>query len=510
MMLCRLRRLPVSLIGASLLIQSAALSLDTESLKLVVSELPYPSLSFDLGVTFSVRQTALIGLGDPVQALKTADEQIAAQPDDPAAHLRRGMALEALGRDDFRDEYSRAEELYQVTAEKNPQDGDAQLGRAKALLQLGELEQVAPLLQDLTAHHPDLWWPHYALARQTMGEFSDLVVSADMTAARPASAEAGEAPEAFYNRAEQIADNALMHVEDALKASPGEPAARVMKLLIRIQATLWGAVRGEAPSGLQVFAQVSDELRQVAQACPDDPQLQAFARWTTVCRSLVRAGGGEDLSGLWHSLPAEDRRLLAEDELATNAMVEHEPGRIPDAYELLAVYAMLHGDDPEALNRLAESTQQDPGSAERWEAYIGAVTRTGDLDRIESVLREAMQHVDNGKLRCALAKVYQKRGEPDAAEQELLSAIALADDHQTFARLMLGILRLKRGNAEAAVEPLQTAAEQWREGGLAEASLALALALSGKQKQAAEHIARAREISPDETLYERAAEIIGQ
>jgi tetratricopeptide (TPR) repeat protein len=505
---CRAVRLVLVLVATSVVAPPAAFSLDIESLKLIVAELPYPSLNFALGVTFSIRQTGLLGLGDPVEALQVADEQLAAGLDNPAAHLRRGMALEALGRDGFHDEYARAVELWQATADRDPEDADARLGLAKALVQAGEIEEAAPLVKDLAVSRPDLWWPHYALARLAMGEFSDLVISADMSADAAAGGE--EDPEAFATRVQQIADNALVHADDALKASPGEPAARVLKLLIRTQAALWGAMRGEEGAGLQTLAEMSDELREVAQVCPAEPQIQAFARWTTVCRSLVRSGGAEDLSGLWRYLAPEDQRLLTEGELATNAMVQQEAGRIPDAYELLAVYAMLHGNDREAFDRLAESTRQDPTSPERWEAYIGAMTRTGDLEQIESVLREAIQHVDNGKLRCALAKVHQKRGETEAAEQELAAAIELADDHEPFAHLMLGVLRLKHGNAEGAVEPLQAATEQWTEGGLAEASLALSLALSGKQEAAAEHIARAREISPDKTLYQRAAETIGQ
>ncbi len=74
---------------------------------------------------------------------------------------------------------------------------------------------------------------------------------------------------------------------------------------------------------------------------------------------------------------------------------------------------------------------------------------------------------------------------------------------------MLGVVRLKAGDAAGAIEPLSAAAPRWGEDGLAEASLALALALTGKQTEAVDHIAKARKLSPDERLYERAAQAIG-
>jgi len=485
-------------------------AIDMESLKLVAGQLPFPSLNFELGVKFSVRQTALLGLGDPMQALQAAEQQIAADPDDPTAHLQRGMALEALSREGFEDEYARAVELLKPLREADPDDVDIQVDLARAQVQAEAFDEAAPSVKELAQKHPELWWPHYALARRTMDEFMASVDWSDLSALRPLTQPEGDDPEAFRTRIQQIADNALMEVEEALRASPGEPAPRVLAVLIRTQAALWGAMGSEEPPGLELFAQMSDELSDVARDCPGEPQIQVFARWTTITKVLSRIGGGDEFSGLWRRLPADDQARLAEDELATSAMVGEESGQIPDAYELLAVYAMLHGDDTEAVARLKESTDQDPSSAERWEAYIGAITRTGDLAEIEAALRGAEEHVDSGKFRAAIAKVYQKRGEVERAEQELLGAIEVGDEYAPFAQLMLGVLKLKNGDVEGAIGPLRAAIEAPREPSLAEAALAVALALSGEQAEAAEHIAKAREIDPDDALYERAAGIIGK
>jgi tetratricopeptide (TPR) repeat protein len=219
---------------------------------------------------------------------------------------------------------------------------------------------------------------------------------------------------------------------------------------------------------------------------------------------------GTDFAQLWQQIAPEDRELLTRDELATSAMVKEEGGRISDAYELLAVYGLLHGNLQDALARLRESTEIDPSSAERWEAYIGTLTRTGDIEAIGAAIDEALRHVDNGTLRSGAAKVHQKRGDLDAAETQLLAAIGHEDEQATFARLMLGIVRTKQGRAEEALEPLRAAANAWVDDHLAEAALALALALTGDEEEAATRIARAKSIAPDDPLVQRAAELLVQ
>jgi Flp pilus assembly protein TadD len=75
---------------------------------------------------------------------------------------------------------------------------------------------------------------------------------------------------------------------------------------------------------------------------------------------------------------------------------------------------------------------------------------------------------------------------------------------------MLGVVRLKRGDLDGAAEQLRLAAEAWTEDGQAEAALALTLALAGKAEEASSHLAKARKLSPNEALYQRAAEALAR
>jgi len=492
----RLRRaLPVALAAVLAAGTGAARAADQDMLKLIVGELPLPPITFQLGISMAVGQTALVGLGDPIAALKAADGRIAQNPNDADPHLRRGMALEVLDRPGREEEYARAAYLYQQAMDARADDVDARIGWARAKAQLNAWDEVRPAIRALATEHPELWWPHMALAIDTMASWD----------AKSAPAE----PEALSNALAQVMDNALAEVGEALRASPDEPAPRWLAAMLH---WLREVPRSSGPGGAAspgVLARVDPELREAAKACPGEPMLQVFARWATATRAMMEAGGEGDMPGMWQRMRAQDQRMLTEDELATAAMVRTEAGRIPPAYELLAVYAVLHGDDGGAKAWLKQSVDYDPASAERWLAYVANLARLGEVGEMGSAVQEALAKVNNGKLRCTAAKLCALRADWAEAEKAAQAAVAVGDESLPLAQLLLGVVRLKAGNAAGAVEPLSAAAPRWSENGLAEASLALALALTGKQAEAAEHIAQARRLTPDERLYERAAQAIG-
>jgi len=492
----RLRRgLPVALAVFLAAGTGAAHAADQDTLKLIVGELPLPSITFQLGISMTVSQTALVGLGDPIAALKAADEGIAQNPGDAGAHLRRGMGLEVLGRPGREEEYARAVYLYKQALDARADDLAARIGWTRAKVQLDAWDDARPVIKALAMEHPELWWPHMARAIDTMTNWD----------ARSAPAE----PEALRNALAQTMDNALAEVGEALRTSPDEPAPRWLGAMLRWLREMPKPSGSGGAASPAVLAAVDPELREVAKACPGEPMLQVFARWATATRAMMEAGGEGDMAGMWQRMRAQDQRALTEDELATAAMVRTEAGRIPAAYELLAVYAVLHGDDTGAKAWLKQSVDYDPASAERWLAYVANLARLGEVGEMGSAVQEALAKVNNGKLRCTAAKLCALRAEWAEAEKAAQAAVAVGDESLPLAQLMLGVVRLKAGNAAGAVEPLSAAAPRWTEDGLAEASLALALALTGQQPEAAGHIAKARELSPNERLYERAAQAIG-
>ncbi len=142
---------PAALAVALLAEAGAAHAMDAETLKLMVGELALPSITFQLGISMTVSETALVGLGDPVEALKTADQRIAQDANDAEAHLRRGMALEVLGRPGSEEAYARAAYLYRQAMDVRPDDVPARVGWAKAKMQLEAWDDARDQLQLVAA-----------------------------------------------------------------------------------------------------------------------------------------------------------------------------------------------------------------------------------------------------------------------------------------------------------------------------------------------------------------------
>jgi tetratricopeptide (TPR) repeat protein len=284
-------------------------------------------------------------------------------------------------------------------------------------------------------------------------------------------------------------------------------APRLEACLLSMQLALLGGIAGQA-ADLGPAHQRLDELSRLAEGHPAGMRPRLAASLVRIALAMAQYGGGRFV-GVWDGLPAEVREALAVDEAAAAQFLEQESGRVPDAYELLAFYALLRGDVTAAAARLKEGTTHDPGSVELWHAYVGAVTGTQDTDAIRAAAEEALSSVKTGALYCTLAKAHHRRAEREQTEAALQAAVALGDKDAALAQLLLGLVRLKGGDAAGAIGPLQEACGQTRPEGLAETALALALALTGKQPEAAAQINQARTSDPANRLILRAAEVIG-
>ncbi|MBM3499819.1 MAG: hypothetical protein FJX74_14255, partial [Armatimonadetes bacterium] len=420
---------PLIAVNALLMIASPVSALDAGSLKLIVAELPYPQMQFGLSVGLSGSDALLMTPADPRELLADADRRLAAKADDPQACFDRGRAREMLRDPGAEEDYRRAVELWRPIAGAEPDNVQARLGLARALVPMGDWPTAQPLAQELAAQHPELWWPHFALAQHVAGALFGLLGTGFLGSIEPpdfddpqAVAEWGkpfpaervpamlealrrapEDPSALDVPAQQLAAEALAHLTRAQQAAPEEIAPPVLAFLIHWQLGMLQS--REAGS----YDAAHEELFALAEAHPEIIRLRLFANFQRVLGAMVRGRAGGFLS-VWHRFSAEDQAQLAADEAATRQMLKSEAGRTPDAYELAGVYSLLHGDLDGALATLRESTEQDPTSGERWEAYVGVLTQQNDLPAVQTAVEQALRHADNGTLRCALAKVHQKRG----------------------------------------------------------------------------------------------------
>ena len=515
-----LRRL---MLLAAVLLPGLAPAADIDGLTELVGAMSYPQIDLTARVSLSLRDVALLHAGDPARLLGDADARLVAAPDDPHAHLWRAMALEGLGRESYDVEYAKAAELFRAEVHADPDNTTARLGLAQALWEGGKEDEALPIVDELVDAAPDLWWPRLAQARDAakpLWELVDLLArmrgmefgSTDEfsawfeTAKTPAisglasAIDAGRRdPEALGDLIQQLAGNSLMLTQEASEVSGGALSPGLFAVLVRVQASLAGTMAGGETSTSGGFAAVADELARLADEHRADVKVQVFARWASIDRALARAGTANPMNA-WPALLDLDRRELTMGEFGAVSLLKQDGGDDSDVYELLSVYALLHGNLGGALDRLRESTQVDPTSAERWEAYIGTLTRTGDIDAIGEAAREGLQHSDSSTLRCVAAKVYQKQNDLVASERELLAAIGHDDDRKPLAQLMLGVTKLKQGNLDAALDRLRPAADGWTTDAQAETALAIAWALSGDQAEASAHIDRALTLNPDDEV----------
>ena len=498
---------------------------DAEALQKVIDALPYPGMNFDLGVAIGEREVAIMHLGSPDSVLSEAEARLKTAPEDARAHLQRALALKALDMDGFEEEYERATDLGRAAVEADADDVQARLVLAQSLFESGDTEAALPLIEGLAADQPDLWWPHFALARSGAAALWDLVAVFNAQKAGDYETEAEflewfegaktpaleglggaiyaarEDTEALGNLLQQLADNATAHLARAREAAPDEPSVRLFGVLIHLQAFLAHAGVTQDASSLDAFAAISGELDAVSEEFPAYVEITTFARWATVCRAMVNCES-PDFMGIWRHLRPEDRRQLTRDELATLALIRQLDVPPSDVYELAAVYAMLHGDLHGAIEHLKQSTVAAPTDPERWEAYIGTLTRTGDLELVAAESAEGLKHLDDAILRCALAKTSQKLGDLEAAEEHLVAVVEQGGEWLPFARLMLGVLRLKQGDAEGALELLQAAVADSPGDPLAHAAIGAALASEGEEDEAKAHFIRAKELGYEEPLPE--------
>ena len=519
-----------------LLAAPSALALDVGSLKLIVAELSYPLLNFTFGVNMTQRDFGAM-LPERATALRAAAEaRLAENPDDAQAHLDRGLALKVLEETDAAAEFARAAELWRPTVEAQPGNTEAKLGLARALTEKGDWEAAQPLVGELAEQHPELWWPHFALGERSAEALGSLVmvhlgVPPSMRAPDPtdpravaewarclpveyadafveALRKAQEDPEAFRTLAGQLAEEAVAHLQAAAHAAPDEIAPPLG--IANVQGVLWtleAASHGERT--LAAYRATFDTLARLADDHPELIRLRLFVSFQRVMEAMMR-GQVDGFVDVWGRFGPEDQQLLTSDEATIRGMLDTPASQISDTYELAALYPLMRGDIAGGLETLRQNTERDATSAERWEAYLGALGQTRGIDAAQAPLEQALAHLDSGKLRCALAKVYASRDDTDSATAELGKAIALNDDHAAFAQVMLGVLRLKSGDFEGAVAPLQAAAPQRPDDALCHAALGLALALTGKQAEAAAEIGAATRLDANSRLFAHAADIIGK
>lgn len=160
--------------------------------------------------------------------LRSAEERIRQNPNDVAACLAAGDALEQLGR------FERAAERFRQAAQRDANSSAAWLGWARTLAAANRFEEAVGLYEQIIRRWPDSWEAHANLALQLMDK----------------------ARGPLYQP-----ERAIRHAEEALRLGPAEMRTQLTLNLAEVCASC-----GRTDRAIRLFEQVIQTLS------PKDPQ----------------------------------------------------------------------------------------------------------------------------------------------------------------------------------------------------------------------------------------------
>jgi tetratricopeptide (TPR) repeat protein len=359
-----------------------------------------------------------------------------ARPDDPQATLALGRLLQE------RDERSaEAQRLLESVSEKQPDRHDVSLLLLDSYLATGNTQAASALLARLD---PDL--------------DQDERFALDTTYALLARKKAAEA-KALWTRV-------AGRVQEALRARPpqGLPPAEDQALRRRVAETLFvqgllTAQTGEKQEALRLLR----EADQYGFPPLDSPLMVAAA---------------------------DCLFELQEYSLASQAYAEvtkHEPGNL-EARLRLGVSLYSSGKLDQAREELEQVLRRNPGYPSA-SYYLGAVLlEQKHTDQAQAQLERELER-DPRCARCMakLAHLSYMKGEDELCRSWLQKAAAL-DPNDLEQNLVSGMLEVRTGRYEQAIQHLTRVVEQLPSSAMARYQLALAYQRSGNAEKAGEHL----------------------
>ncbi|MGB6944966.1 MAG: tetratricopeptide repeat protein [Bryobacteraceae bacterium] len=287
----------------------------------------------------------LATLGRREEAIKAADAILAK---DPKNQFARALKVEVLERMGGAQNLSTAATLATALATESPANARLQLLAGQALLLAGKRDEALGHLQSSAQADPRLEAPQLVLARLELGRKNYPAV--------------------------------LLHADAALAIRPGDPNARMFRVI--------------GLTGTHAYGSAKAEAEQLAQATKDAPQVEMqlgvialgqgrYKEAEELFRKLYKEGSPDlqPLAGLVNTYEAEhqpDRAL---------ALMQEETQRAPDSkgkQALLVATAEAAGKQDMALSELQKMAAQNPSSPD-------VQIRIGALEQASGKLPEALQ-----------------------------------------------------------------------------------------------------------------------
>lgn len=435
--------------------------------------LKLPRVQIDYGIEFSATRGFVFSHGPSetqaeVEALRKAMKGTSA---DAERHSRLGPLYAELGdRDQEKEAFTRAVELYRQRAKSRPRDDRilAQLGQA--LSETGQNDEAEAVLRRAVERSPREAKAWLALGRflegQTLRAFLAEKTDEGLTfgpflarilSKRPTSVQLA--------RAKGLLDEARRSFDTAVAAAPKDPEAygqrglfrtwggllmRLIPLLQGSEADLVAALK-DGPDRL--FAEAMSpaalqDFRQVARLRPGDYQAITAAALFEVMSFLSHNGRSVEgpKHGLQAAFPAEIQQSLRGAASRLEKLAQGRGRQAPPAAEALGALQYSFMDEPAAAEKsLRRAVALDSTRDRSWDLLAALMLDTERYPDLATLCEERLRHKDSARGRILLAKAYEKLDDWDRVEEQVRASLKL-EPEDFRANLALVVVLLKRGD----------------------------------------------------------------
>jgi tetratricopeptide (TPR) repeat protein len=254
-------------------------------------------------------------------------------------------------------------------------------------------------------------------------------------------------------QAEESFAEALLCLDRAVAAAPGEPTAYLARAGFHINQALMALMRkhlrGDA-LGERPFDTLTDcckDLWRAAALAPNDEQVLGVALWYELM-SGISAHAGRSPTGILSALPPERRTLVQRAVARLQKMAEDKSPRAARAAELVGVAALYMGDIAKMHSYMRRALRMNPRLSQAWNFCMAFINRQEEPREHLEVLHEQLKHIDSPRNRFLLAKGHEMVNEYHKAEQVLERGLRYSPD-DLMCNLGLAALLMRKDDPAA-------------------------------------------------------------
>lgn len=418
-----------------------ALGLDNAVL---LKALQFPSISFNLDVSFPIRDIRIPPSADPSADIARLRERLRTE-DSPDLHLQLARLLLWTGDEEQAIvQFRVATDGYVKLLEQDPSNAEAHIGFAEVLIATQEDAEAAQHIEEAFIADDKLWRAH-ELASYLHSKNGVLAYNEGIRWLM----------ESHFAAAETEA-------RTAMELAPNEPMGHLSLFLSKWLPALL-ELRENPSEGMKQlgrYEEISELLRKGASLAPKFPKLQQHA----ISCKLAPFFAAQMVKGIaepiWADLDDQQRRILTSCRDGYIELTQTNPELRAQLSLFAAVAEFMMGNRPRMYELLEIAAAAEGKSTGALQTLVGFLVHDAKWPEALKAAEELQQRDPSGIAYTWLGRVYGEQGKWKQAEEAFRVALSYEDVH-AVANLGLGIVLLKSGaDPQKALQPLQAALAQ--------------------------------------------------